>query len=63
MHMMGGPPMEYEDLTERVIGCAYRVYNEMGFGFLENVHGKCMLIELKKSGLDCEAQKNIQVRY
>ena len=24
--------MEYKDVTETVIGCAYRVYNKMGFG-------------------------------
>ncbi len=26
--------MEYKELPEKIIGCAYRVYNEMGFGFL-----------------------------
>jgi len=55
--------MEYKDLTEKVIGCAYRVYNRMGFGFLESVYEKCMPIELKKAGLKCEPQKNIQVFY
>jgi len=27
--------MEFKELTEKIIGCAYRVYNKMGFGFLE----------------------------
>jgi hypothetical protein len=36
--------MEYRELTENIIGCAYRVYNRMGFGFLESVYEKCMLI-------------------
>ena len=26
--------MEYNDITEKIIGCAYKVYNGMGFGFL-----------------------------
>ena len=30
--------MEHRGLTETVIGCAYRVYNRMGFGFLESVY-------------------------
>ena len=30
--------MEYKDLTESIIGCAYRVYNKMGFGFIEKAH-------------------------
>ena len=55
--------MEYRELTEKVIGCAYRVHNKMGFGFLESVYEKCMLIEIKKAGLQAEAQKKIQVYY
>ncbi len=30
--------MEYKDITEKIIGCAYKVYNEMGFGFLASVY-------------------------
>ena len=43
----GGVPesMEHEKLTEKIIGCAYRVYNRMGYGFLESVYQKCMTIE------------------
>ena len=55
--------MEYKDITETVIGCAYRVYNKMGFGFLESVYEKCLLIELRKAGLDTESQKAISVYY
>ena len=55
--------MEYQDLTETIIGCAYRVYNKMGFGFLESVYEKCLLIELHKSDLEAESQKPITVFY
>ena len=55
--------MEYEELTEKIIGCAYRVYNKMGFGFLESVYEKCLLIELKKQGLQAESQKTIIITY
>ena len=55
--------MEYKKVTETVIGCAYRVYNKMGFGFLESVYEKCLLIELRKTGLDAESQKPITVYY
>ena len=50
-------------MTEIIIGCAYRVYNKMGFGFLESVYEKCLLIELRKAGLDTESQKPITVYY
>ncbi len=55
--------MEHGELTEKIIGCAYNVYNKMGFGFLESVYEKCMLIELRKPGLDVESQKPITVYY
>jgi len=55
--------MEYRELTEKIIGCAYAVYNSMGFGFLENVYEKCLLIELEKAGLRAESQKPIEVFY
>jgi len=55
--------MEYKDVTETIIGCADRVYNNMGFGFLESVYEKCLLIELRKAGLDMESQKSITVCY
>ena len=55
--------MEYVDLTEAIIGCAYRVYNKMGFGFLESVYEKCLLIELHKAGLKAESQKPVIVLY
>jgi GxxExxY protein len=55
--------MEYEKQTEEIIACAYRVYNKMGFGFLESVYEKSMLIDLRKSGFHAENQKPITVFY
>ncbi|MCK5806024.1 MAG: GxxExxY protein [Lentisphaeria bacterium] len=49
--------------TEAIIGCAYQVYNTMGFGFLESVYEKCLLIEFRKAGIQVESQKRIQVHY
>ena len=55
--------MQYEEITEQIIGCAYRVYNKMGFGFLESVYENCMKIELEKAGLKVESQRSITVFY
>ena len=55
--------MDHKELTEKIIGCAYRVYNKMGHGFLESVYEKCLMIELKKVGLQAESQKSITVEY
>ncbi len=55
--------MKYKELTEKIIGCAYHVYNEMGFGYLESVYEKCLLIELRNAGLKAESQQAITVCY
>ena len=55
--------MKYKELSEKIIGGAYRVYNKMGYGFLESVYEKCLLIELRKAGLKAESQKPITVHY
>jgi GxxExxY protein len=55
--------MQYEQLTRKIIAAAYNVYNKMGFGFLESVYEKCLLIELGKAGLGSESQKPIVVKY
>ena len=35
-------------LIEKITGCAFKVYNQMGFGFLESIYEKCLMIEMKK---------------
>ena len=55
--------MEFKELSEKIIGCAYQVYNKMGFGFFESVYEKCLLIELRKAGIRAESQKSITVTY
>jgi GxxExxY protein len=51
------------EITERVIGCAYRVSNTLGTGFLEMVYENALAIELRKQGLSCEQQLPINVWY
>jgi len=53
----------YEELTEQIIGCAFKVYNAMGFGYLESVYERCLLIELRKTGLTAESKIPITVFY
>ena len=55
--------MLHSELTEKIIACAYTVYNKMGYGYLESVYEKCMLIELADVGLNVEAQKRLKVLY
>jgi GxxExxY protein len=55
--------MEYEHITREVIGAAYRVFKTIGFGFLESIYKKAMIIELKKKGLKVEEEKPLKVYY
>nr|MBC8200393.1 GxxExxY protein [Candidatus Desulfaltia bathyphila] len=43
--------MEKEDITHKIIGCAYTVFNALGFGFLESVYRKAMALELRKQNM------------
>jgi GxxExxY protein len=55
--------MRYEDVKHTIIGCAYKVYNTLGFGFLESVYKKAMVIELQKNDLSVEEEKALRVYY
>ncbi|OFX35721.1 MAG: GxxExxY protein [Bacteroidetes bacterium GWA2_32_17] len=53
----------HKNITEKIIKSFYKVYNELGYGFLEKVYENAMLIELKELGLFCEKQRKIKVYY
>ncbi|MCE5252006.1 GxxExxY protein [bacterium] len=55
--------MEINELTELIIGCAYKVHKELGMGFLEKVYENALKIELENSGLDVNQQYPITVNY
>lgn len=55
--------MEYSDLTQSIIGCAYRVFNTLGAGFAESVYHQSLLIELRESGFLAESQVPLNVYY
>ena len=55
--------MLHKELTEKVIGCAYKVYNTMGFGYEESVYEKCLMIEFRKAGIRAQEQMPINVFY
>ncbi len=53
----------HQELTKKIIGIYYDVYNELGYGFLERVYQNAMLIELKKRGFQVECNKKLIVYY
>lgn len=55
--------IEKDLLSERIIGCAFRVSNALGNGFLEKVYENALAHELGKAGLKVEQQYPIKVFY
>ena len=55
--------MKEDDLTQLIIGCAYKVHNALGPGFLEKVYENALRIELEKIGLRVRQQEPINVSY
>jgi GxxExxY protein len=51
------------DLTGKIIGAFYTVYNRLGYGFSERVYENALALELEKQGLKAEQQKQIAVYY
>ena len=60
---MKNDEFQFKDLTEKIIGCCYNVYNKLGFGFLESVYEKSLMIELRKADIIAEFQRPVTVYY
>ncbi|MEE8380799.1 MAG: GxxExxY protein [Thermodesulfobacteriota bacterium] len=54
---------KYRELTERIINVFYKVYNKLGYGFLEKIYENAMMLELKKEGITSTSQSPIRVLY
>ena len=54
---------KHSDLTEKIIKAFFKVYNKLGYGFLEKVYENAMALELKAMDLYVEKQKQVEVFY
>ena len=55
--------MLHKELTDKIIACFYKVYTNLGYGFLEKVYENSMLYELNKNGLKAISQYPVKVNY
>ncbi len=53
----------HQDKTEKIIQAFFKVYNTLGYGFLEKVYQNALLIELRRMGFECNSQYPIRVFY
>lgn len=54
---------KHTELTDRIIKAFYKVYNTLGFGFLEKVYEKALVVELRNQGLAALRQVPVDVFY
>jgi GxxExxY protein len=55
--------VDLNEITEKILGCAYAVGNSLGCGFLEKVYENAVAVELRRAGLKVEQQCAVQVKY
>jgi GxxExxY protein len=55
--------LKHEEITGKILGAAFEVHGQLGFGFLEKVYENALGIELRKRGLKAEQQKPVAVYY
>ena len=55
--------LKFKELTGKIIGAFYEVYDEMGHGFLESVYQKSLVICLREAGLSVCSPVNIPVWF
>ena len=53
----------HEEVTDKIISVFYQVNKTLGYGFLEKVYERAMILELQKHGCKVETQKSIKVYY
>ncbi len=55
--------LKHGELTDKILGAFYKVYNALGHGFLEKVYENALVRELRKLGLEVKQQAPIHVYY
>jgi GxxExxY protein len=53
----------HRDVTEKIIGAAFEVHQQLGYGFLERVYQRALQVELLRRDAAAETEKRIQVLY
>jgi GxxExxY protein len=53
----------HREVTQKIIGAAFEVHRQLGYGFLERVYQRALQVELVRHGAAAEIEKRIQVLY
>jgi len=63
MHELKREDLLYPELSFQIVGCAFEVHNELGFGFKESIYQKALAIAFKEKKLTCAEQVHYQVKF
>lgn len=55
--------MEVDEITKRILGCAFKVHTALGPGLLESAYHRCLVHELKKTGMLVESEVSLPIVY
>ena len=55
--------MKFDELSNKVIGCAIEVHRELGPGLLESTYEQCLAYELNRAGISFKTQQQLPVAY
>ena len=68
--MMSGDKIQPEETdhlffaeVRKIVGCAFRVYNSLGSGFLEAIYRDALMIEFRDNNIPAVAEKHLDVYY
>src|SRR5215210_4955189 len=53
----------HKETTAAIIGAAFEVHQQLGYGFLERVYQRALQVELLQRGLSAEIEKRLTIRY
>jgi GxxExxY protein len=53
----------FKQESYNIIGAAFHVYNQLGFGFLEAVYQECLELEFIKRGIPYDREKELKINY
>lgn len=63
MHDLKRNDLLYPELSFQIVGCAFEVHNELGFGFKESIYQKALTLAFKEKKISCIEQVHYEVKF
>lgn len=63
MHDLKRNDLLYPELSFQIVGCAFEVHNELGFGFKESIYQKALALAFQEKKLSFTEQVLYQIKF